>query len=595
MSGKYLKARQLAKEMEEKAKKTAERKKEAKNKKEQAEESLEIVKSLNIEIDLEDLEEKFQEGKEELDKKNFEKSYDLFEDIIEEINERSVGKHDAILDPIDELIKRAGEEIDLESLQEKMEESKSLLQDGKLEEAFERAFDIEDEAEEIIDEKLHEELEKLKVILDMLDESEDIKEKVSELVSKIDYSLEAEDYNRSLSLIEDTKELFGDEVENSLIEKIKTLRERKKQLEEQGIEVQKTEEWLENAKSKIEEGLYIEVLKFLEKSEKKINPLYGEEVLRDKFNELAYEISEAEDIGASTDSVKKIRQEAKKFKEENKIEKAEGRLKDALNEIKEIKFDKVLNTIAESREDFIKAKEMGADIEKPMELLKKARNSLKNDNYKEALDWARKGREEVQDLTKKLEKAEEDIENKREELNGLKEVLGEDFSDLEDLIDEGEMKLKEKRTDEAISILEQVDDKIENEVREEILNLIDDFERLNQAAEELGIDIKEFSKQKEESKRKLDSSEYIEAVDTVQSGKNNVKQKIEKVFEDRVQKIRKSFTDFKDLDEELKEDVDELIDEGTEKINDGSHIRSLRIHPFIERFFSFVNLLSMGM
>jgi len=575
VSGKYLKARQLAKEMEEKAKKTAEKKKEAKNKKEQTKESLEIVKSLNIEIDLEDLEEKFQEGKEELDKKNFEKSYDLFEEVIEEIHERSLAKHDEILDPIEELLKQAGKDIDLESLEEKIDESKNLLQDEKLHEAFEKALDIEDEAERLLDKKLHEELEKLKSILDMLDESVDTKEKGSELISKVEYSLEADDYKRTLSLIEDTKEIFGDEVENSLNEKIKTLRERKKQLEDQGIDVQKTEEWLENAESKIEEGLYIDVLKFLKKSEEEINPLYGEEILRDKFNELAFEISEAEDIGAPTKTVKKIRQEAEEFRDENKIEKSESRLKDALKEIEEVKFDKVLNTIAESREDFIKAKEMGAEIEKPMELLKKARNSLKDDNYKEALDWARKGREEVQDLTKKFEKAEEDIEKKREDLNGLKEILDEDFSDLEDLIDKSKMKLEEKRTDEAISILEQVDNKIESEVSEEISNLIDEFQGLNQAAEDLGIDIKEFSKQKEELERKLDNSEYIETAKTVQSGKNKVKLKIEDVFEDRIQKIKESLTDFKDLDTKLKEDIDELTEEGMEKINEGFHIQAV--------------------
>jgi len=580
MSGKYLKARQLAKEMEEKAKKTAEKKKEAKNKKEQAEESLEIVKSLNIEIDLKDLEEKFQEGKDELDKKNFEKSFDLFEDIIEEINERSLTKHDEILEPVDELLKQASKDIDLGSLREKIDESKSLLQDKKLEEAFEKAFDIEDEVNRVIDKKLHEELEKLKSILDLLDESNGRKERVSELISKVEYSLEAEDYKRTLSLIEDTKEQFGDEVENSLNKKIKTLRERKKRLEEQGIDVQKAKEWLENAKTKIDEGRYIETLEFFEKSEEEINPLYGEEILRDKFNELAYEMNVAEDIGASTGTVKEIRQEAEEFLDKNKIEKAESRLKDAFEEIEEVKFDKVLNTIAESREDFIKAKEMGADIEKPMELLKKARNSLKDDNYKEALDWARKGREEVQDLTEKLEKAEKEIEKKREELNGLKEILDEDLSDLEDLIDECEMKLENKKTDEAISTLGKVDDKLESEVHEKILNLIDHFERLNQAAEELSIDIEEFSKQIEESRRKLNNSKYIESADIAKNGINSVEQKIEDLFDDRIQKIQESLTDFRDLDEKLKEDIEELIDESREKIDEDSHIK--RVEKFKE-------------
>ncbi|MEF8834604.1 MAG: hypothetical protein V5A76_00435 [Candidatus Thermoplasmatota archaeon] len=585
MSGKYLKARQLAKEMEEKAKKTAEKKKEAKNKKEQAEESLEIIKSLNIDIELEDLQEKFEKGEEDLDDKDFEKSYEVFRKIIEEIKSRSSTRHDEILNPIEELVQQAGDDLEFESLQEKIDESRGLFQDRELEEAFHKAFELKDESDKVINDRLNEELDNLKSILELIDEADEVKEKISKFISKAEYSLEADDYSRTLSLIKKTKETFGEEVKYSLNKTIERLRKRKEGLEEQEINVQNSEELLGSARSKLEEGKFIKAFSLIEKSKDKINPLFGEEILRDKFNKLNYKINEAEDIGAETESIKKIREEAKELQEENKIEKAESRLEDAFEEIEEAKFDKVLNTIAESREDFIKAKEMGANIEKPMQLLKKARNSLREDDHKEALDWARKGREEVQSLTKKLEEAKKDVVEKREVVNGLKEVLDEDLSDLENLIDKAEEDLEDKKTNEAISKLKKVNDKLDGEVRDKILNSVDEFDRLNKVAEEFGIDINKFSKQKEESKAKIDSSEYIEGCKIVQEGKNKVKQKIEDELDEKIPELEKSLSEFKGLDNEVKEDIDELIEESEEKINEGSYISGVEKFKEAEDMF----------
>ncbi|MBS3790467.1 MAG: hypothetical protein KGY66_06085 [Candidatus Thermoplasmatota archaeon] len=585
MSGKYLKARQLAKEMEEKAKKTAEKKEKANSKKKRAEEYIELIDSLDLDIELSDLEKKFEEGNVGLDKKNFEKSFDIFEEIIEEIKERSLSEHEEILKSVEELLREVGEDVEFESLQEEVDESRKLIKDGKLEEAFDKAFEIEEKFEELMEEKLDEKLKKLNSMVEMVKESDGVKEKTEDLISKAEYSFEADDYSRTLSLIADAKETFGDKVQNSLKKRIETLTERKRLLSEQGIDVEDSDEWLENAVSKTDKGEFIEAWALIKKSENEINPLYGEEVLRDKFNELSYKISEAEDIGAVTEPTEEILEEAKNLRDENQIEKAESLLSDGFEKIEETKFDKVLNTIAESREDFIKAKEMGADIEKPMELLKKARNSLKNDDYKDALDWARKGREKVQNLIKELEDTEKEIDNKREELSELNNVLDENFSDIEDSIDEAEQKLEDKRIEEAISILKDVDDNIENKVNNKISKLMDELERLIDVSKELDIEIKEFSKQKEECERKFDSSDYVEAINVAQNAKNNIRKDIKGVLDDKIQEIQKSLSDVKGINKKVKEDIDGLIEESEKKIDEEAYVTAVEKAKEAENIF----------
>jgi len=576
VSGKYLKARQLAKEMEEKAKKTAEKKKEAKKKEEEAKEALEILNSLDVDLDMDNLKERLEEGEKELENKNFEKSYDIFEEVLEEMNTRSLEKHDEILDPIEELLEEADEVIEIESLQEKISKSRNLIKEKDFEEAFNKALEIEDEFEKVIEKKLNEELEKLKSILEIMGEDDSGKEKLEEFISKVEYSLEAGDYKRTFSLIGKTKERFGDEVEKSLNEAIELLKERKNQLEEKDIKFQNLKEWLEKAKSKTDQGKHLEALEFIEKSKGEINPIYGEEILRDKFNKLKHEIKEAEDIGAETKSVNEGKKRVEKLLEENEIEKAKNLLEGTFEEVEKKKFDKVLNTIAESREDFIKAKEMGANIEKPMELLKKARNSLKNDDYQKALDWANKGREEVQHLRKRIEEAKKDIDEKQERINGLKDVLDEDLTDLEELVNEAEDKLEEKSTEDAISLLEKVEDKIESDIHDDISSLNDEFDRLNQAAEDIGIDIDELSTKRERSEKKIESSEYVEGGRILKEGISTVKQKIEDRFDENIEGIRKEMDEFRGMEEESKRDINELIEKSKEEVKEDAHISAVQ-------------------
>jgi len=570
--GKYLKARQLAKEMEEKAKKTAEMKEEAQNQKERAEEVLESIDSLESDIDLEGLKANFEEGEEKLDDKDFEEAFDIFSDIIEEIQDVVSSKIDDIFDPIRDTLDEIEDDDNIKSLKEDMDEAEEMIQEADMEKALDKAIEVDEKIDEVLEEKLEDEILNLESLFDKLEGKGRIIEDTQELLSKAEYSFEADDYKRAFSLLGEAKEALEGDVDGHIKEIVETLEERIERLRDEGEHLEDIEGSLEKGKSKIDENL-IEGWRIIDEKSEEVNRIYCEEILSEGVETLEKEIEEAKDIGAPTEPFEELRDKAENLLEKNDVVELEDILEDSFEKIEEAKFDKVLNTIAESREDFIKAKEMGADIERPMELLKKARNCLKNDDYKEALEWARKGREKVQDLTKKLDEIKDEIQNKSEEINTLEETLNEDFSSLRELTDDARSMLEKKSPEKAVSKLEELDEKIEETSKSKVQDLLDEFEELNETAKDLGLDVGDLSKQQVECKRKLVSSDYMEAASMAISGKENVEKKVLDKVHDEKEKISDELDEISHLDDRFRE-IEDLVKTVEDNLQEDSTIKA---------------------
>ncbi|MFP4142191.1 MAG: hypothetical protein ACLFT7_02465 [Thermoplasmata archaeon] len=586
MCGKYLKARQLAKEMEEKAKKTAEMKEEAQEQKERAEEILDDLSSLDVDWDLKGLENRLEKSEEHLEQKKFEKAFDVSQEIIEKVVEKGKAKVEEILNPLEETLESV-ESID--DMEEDIEEAYELVEESEIKEALEKAVDLEKRSKKLFEDRLEDEISTLEALFDRLfnrkEGNFEALEDSEELLSKAEYSLEAEDYSRAFSLLDDTKKSIRENAKKEIEEIIGEMEQRIEVLVEKGYDIDDGKEALENARSEIEKDL-VGSWKSLQGRLDKINDLYAETILSEAFEKLDEEIKEAEDIGAPTKPIKEMKEEAQKLKRENNIIEVENILDDALEKIEEAKFDKVLNTIAESREDFIKAKEMGADIERPMELLKKARNSLKNDDYKEALEWAKKGREEVEELTDKLEELKNEVQKKRDEINKLEEVFEGDFSSLEEILEEAKSKLEQKSPEEAVSKLEELDEKIEETSRTKVEEISEEFEKLNETAKNLGIDVGDLSKQQEKCKKKIVSSDYFQAAKMGISGKKSVEKKVREKVEDENQRISEGVENLKELDEETATEVSELLELSEENLKEDSHIVAVEKLKEAKRVFT---------
>ena len=124
MAGKYLKARKLAKEMEEKAKKTAEKKKEVEKGLEEAVNLLEM--SEDIGTDVSGVEEIIDQGRDLLEEKEFDEAFEKVEEAVEELRKANASMVDELIGSVQNIHDMIGDEAKYEESLKKIENTKEL-------------------------------------------------------------------------------------------------------------------------------------------------------------------------------------------------------------------------------------------------------------------------------------------------------------------------------------------------------------------------------------------------------------------------------------------------------------------------------------
>ncbi|MBS3817092.1 MAG: hypothetical protein KGY76_05980 [Candidatus Thermoplasmatota archaeon] len=565
MTGKYLKARQLAKEMEEKAEETAEKKEKAKEKREGAEQLLEASEELDLELD--EIENKIEDGKAKVDDKEFEEAGEKFDEAVEELEEVYLDEFEEKIGSVKGFLDIVGDREEYRSLNERIEDAEQLVKDGDIQEGFEKAEQVKDESKDIIDDEVGRQLENLGNLLEVVKKAGEDNDSEEKMLSKADYAYEADEYERSISLIQEARESIGEKLQDNLGKMLSDLETSIDQLDGRGMDVSGSQEILQKAKRAEEDEEYGESVKYLQDCHDRLDDHYAE-IIREKLSELDDKIEEADEIGASTEEIEEKRSKIDDLLDDNNIEKAGELVDEAFENINEAKFNKVLNTISESREFFIKAKDIGADLEDPMKMLSRARDSLKEENYKEALDLAEKGREKVQGMVKEYDQVKKKIDSRKELLENLEAELDNQFPEIEDIVTEAEEKLDDEEYDKAESKLDDFDQQFDKKAYEKVMDLIDDFEKLDRMAEEFNLEIDEFSEKLEEAIEKTKSSEYVKAAEIANEGREKVDEKIEEDLRGTITDIDKSTKEIEELKEDTTDKIQDLLGKSRNKLSE---------------------------
>lgn len=582
MSGKYLKARKLAKEMEEKAERTAKKKEEIEEKRERAEKLLEITEDLDI--DAGQVKKKMEEGRKKREDKDFEEAGKKFEEVIEECQDIHSDRLDEMLGSVKGFLNISTEEEIEESstLREEVEEAENLLEEGEIKDSLEKAEEIQKKSKSIFEREINDQLENVKSLLERVEEAGKKKGKAEKLVLKVDYAYEGGEYDRSISLIRDARELIGDKLRDQLDELLGKLETKMKRLEEKEIDISRSRDLFRKAKESKGEKDYGKTVRYVQMCQDRVDDHFVD-ILRKTVENLEDEIEEAKEIGVPVRTVEEMLDEIESRLDDRKVEEAGGLLDEAFEKVKELKFEEVLNTIAESREYFIKAKEIDANISEPMQMLSTARDSLEEGDYKEALGLAKKGREKVQNLVKEYDEVRQKINGKKERMKRLKDILPVQFPEAEEIISEAEDRLQEEKYEESLAVLDDFEERFEKTADEKITEITEKLERLIEVGGEIGVgvgeeveeaDMEDISQKLDEAVAKSESSEYIEAAEIAKEGKKSCKDKIEAEIEDRRNRISREIEEGIYLDEETEDKLEDMLAKSRNKLSSENYIKA---------------------
>lgn len=577
LAGKYLKARKLAKEMEEKAKKTAEKKKEVEKGLEKAEDLLE--KSEDIGTDVSEAEKIIDEARDLFDEKEFDESLNKVEEGIEELRTANASMVDELIEDVEEIHGMIGDESKYDESLKKIESTKELKSEEDYNEALNTAKEAFDLAQLELQGALTDEFSNIESMVITVESRGGDTEGVEELVSEAKSAVDEEDFKESYELVNEAKGKLSEELEGYIEENLDRLQNQLQVIRNNGEDTSEFEDELSKVKTHKNNDDYDKALDLINEVKDDLNESM-EEVVEEKIKELKDEINDTQELGADIHDLERNLASIKELQSDGEYSNAYEELEKAFESMEEAKFNVVLKTIAESKDNFIKAKEIGTDISEPMKMLNKARDSLKEGDHWKALDWAKKGREKVRELVSEHEELEKGIKEFKEKIEKL-DNIGVELEEADTKLEEAETALQNKDYEEVHDRLDDIDEHIDKVGYEKIMELVEGLEMNILIAEEIGFDTDEYTETLENAIANTKSGEYYEAGKLALEDTSELEESIDEELHNKVnnireiiEKIKGDITDDEDIEEIEK--VESIMDEGIEELDSGHYKKSFR-------------------
>ncbi len=509
MGASYLKALQLQKKLEEKARQEAENRKKAKEGLDVLDKKLEEFKKADIKIDeAEEIRKKIDEL---MAAKEYSEALSLIKKAEEALEKAKVEQLDNMISAAEEMIvlsKTMG--ADTSKAEDLLEKTKKALEEGaSLKDMVKMVRDAWGEAERVLQEKISGAFSAAQsLIIRVKDLGKDVG--ASENLFQEARSLaDRGEYKEALDKLAECVDLLGSRV-REYVEAIKDdINEYVAIAEENDVDVKDLREKLGELDELMEEAEYeraIETARLLKDSAEKAIV----DDLNKRIKKIEKVIKEGEEIEVNVEQSRHLLAEAKKAVRNKNFRDAIDIIKSAHDEIHEACFQKVLKIISESRGNFLEAKKLGADLSHPLEILNRARTALRQGEYKKAVEYAKQGDREVEEIVKNFKKAQESLSRVEENMN-LAEELGIDTVFSQQLVEEARKSLQQMNFQKALDLINKSREKIEAAEQEKVMDIIERAEISLTLAEKVGVDTKDFNEKMERAIEALRENRFKEA------------------------------------------------------------------------------------
>ncbi|MFO8110564.1 MAG: hypothetical protein R6U17_08645 [Thermoplasmata archaeon] len=550
MTDKYLKAGKLAREMEKKAKKTADKKRETSKDLEKVEELLNHLRDAGGDVDR--VEEIIREARELLDDNDIDEASQTVKKGMDMLLETAEERIEGIVDETELIHVFIAKEDMYEYSLKKLDKAEELLEMGEVKESLKNADKALDLAKQSIRQKLRNDLIKLDSAALLLEGEEEDGDKIESIIQGARVAMEEEDFSTAVSLVSECRDILYKELEEMLEREIEKVTKLEKAMSEEGASTLDIEELTSKVETQIEQKDFESAVGLVEDAKKELNEVL-EDAVKKRESELKKSIEEAEEIECNVWDIKEKREEIEDFKRKGNFSEAYSCIEECLEELDELKLERVLNTIAKSKNHFVRGKEIGIDISEPMELLNRARDSLKREDYKGALDWAHAGMERVRDLVEEYERFGMRIAEAKRVYGGLLDINIEMPEALE-MIAESQEALKEKNDELAEEKLKEFDEYVDRKAYPEVMKLVEDLEAHVNVAEDMGLDTAECLDRLEVAIANTKSGEHAKAGRIALNAKEELESQIKEEMDQRIDNL-------KQVAEKVQEDEEESVEE----------------------------------
>ncbi|MCK4266065.1 MAG: hypothetical protein KAX31_02220, partial [Thermoplasmata archaeon] len=488
MTSSYLKAMQLTKQLEEKAKE------EKKNRQLADEEMLVVEEALDsakaVDIDTVKAEEFLVKAQNSIEGKEYKDALSYATQASEAVKKEFSISIKSILDSAEGLLNLSKDiGADFSEGEALLSQAQSSLSEEKYDKALEQAKLSWVAFEKVALEHLSESFSKTQSMIMLARESGDDVAASEDLLKQARESMESQEYSVAYHRLKDCMESVGTGISSQVEELLDEAKGYQITAKELGADIDKIVEYVNRTEEEIESGKLEAAMSSARLSKSEAEKTLSR-AISDNIELFNMSLVEAERIEADLTKSRELLDLVKtSLKNSNYIEAIDA-LNECESELHNTQFQRVLSTISQSRSKFVIANKIGADISEAMEYLNKAKESLKEGDFLNALEMAESGDDVVNGIIKEYEDIENTLSTLEEQVKRAKE-MGADMSVVENSLLSAKEYLEQKEFDGVRESVGKTEDELNSALYAYATECIEIAELVISAGDKLGANLNE--------------------------------------------------------------------------------------------------------
>jgi hypothetical protein len=506
----YLKHIQLSKQLEERAKEATKFRQLAEKELGEAEKGIEEAKKIDANIT--ESEAVFADANEAVRSKDYKLALEKATESKEKAQKAYQERTKTIVDSSLVLLKLAKNiGADTSSADSLAKSAGEALSKDDFEKAIEFAQKSWKKSEKILHEHLSSSFSTAQAVIVAAKKQEKDTSVAEDLMSRARSAMEDNDYQTAMDYMNECMESVSSELGqdiNAMLEEARAMIDVSKEI---GEDTSKVEGIVERARAELDNKDFERSLNSSKQARAEAEKALHRSV-ENGIDTLEKSISKAESIKADTSKTKALLSETRESLKGGNYLESVTLIKKALEDVENAQFQTVLETISKSRSKFVKARDIGADMGKAMELLNESREALKQGDFGKALECARRGDAEVDKLVEEFQSVEKQISDLQADLTQA-ETLGIDISSAKTLLDKAALALKTRSFGRLAKHIEESKEELEKAEYERTMELIEAAELGLTLGEQIGTDLSKADIILEECVVLTKSKDYTKAIE----------------------------------------------------------------------------------
>ena len=359
-----------------------------------------------------------------------------------------------------------------------------------------------------------------------------------DLLSRARSAVESNDYTGALSFTRECLDTVTAELRAEVDGAVQAAQTALKTAQEFGADTANVGRLIDRANADVGRGDYDKALNSLKQARGEAEKSLGKG-LESRTGEFSRLLGEAEAIGADITKARALFKSFEKALQDGKLEEATNVAREGYQVLQKAQFDRVLVTIGASRDKFVTAKNIGADLTPAIENLNRARASLQAGQFKGALEASKKADELVDQIVREHQNVETEVRAMQRAFADA-EVLGVDTGAAKRHLDRAKSMLGSRDFRGAVEMLRRSRDELERAQSERAMEVIQKAEFALTSGEKMGAGLEDPSRSLEEAVTAAKGKNFSRAMELATRSRELTERAVQKALSESMSGLNSS-------------------------------------------------------